>query len=128
MAHTLANCIAELHKKYEVDHKELVQAVKNLYDVIEEVFDQHVGVKGYTVYICTNYIDVRLCKLIDYAMSRADVDVPSHAWHKVGRTLSVFLDYVEKQDGMYFLPTSGWYKLNTTVDNMRTIVKMLMTK
>jgi hypothetical protein len=112
----IAHTLAELHKKYEVDHKELVQAVKNLYDVIEEVFDQHVGIKGYTVYLCTNYIDVRLCKLIDYAMSRADVNVPSHAWHKV------------EQDGMYFLPTSGWYKLNTTVDNMRTIVKMLMTK
>lgn len=96
--------------------------IEKLYNCIESVFD-HYGVKGYTLYICSNYIDLRLIKLVEYIIEHKEiVNNNSRMVHKqLADAIDEFIDYMEDKDNQYFIPSSGWYTLQCSKKDLRAI-------
>lgn len=99
------------------------EPIEKLYRCIETAFD-HLGVRGYVVYCCTNYIDVRLAKLLGHIMEHKETavtSIPSELYKNIADATDEFLDYLAKNDNRYFLPSSGWYTLTSSEENIKKI-------
>jgi hypothetical protein len=99
------------------------EAVKQCYKTIDDIF-REVGVQDPAcVYICTNYVDVRLGYLMNYFIEH-QIDYTQDQKTRIATCLQMFLDNLSEND-TYILPRSGTYELKVPKSTLVRIVELM---
>lgn len=99
------------------------QEVYDLYDAIDTIIDNH-DMNDIEVYGCTNYVDIRFCHLLHKIAERGDV-LTKEEMTLLSDKLEAFLNYVEGNEGTYFIEESGTYSLRTSMDVLKKFITIL---
>ena len=103
------------------------EPVQTLFRLIDSIIKDHLKIHdSMQVYGWTNYVDMRLIKLLMYAHENPVV-IPSAVYNDLGTTLMQFLNYLDNNDNKYFIPNSGWYTLQCNKDALKKAAAQMVT-